>query len=219
MQTPAPWIEALGGDVLAGPDYADLRAFLTHEEQVHPVFPPAPQRLAALARTPPEAVRIVVLGQDPYHGAGQANGLAFSVAPPTRIPPSLRNIFRERHDDLGLPPPGHGDLGAWADRGVLLLNTVLTVREGAAGSHRKRGWERFTDHVLRTIQARRPLAVVLWGRPAQKKRDLLDPHHLVIESAHPSPLSARRGFYGSRPFSRIDTWFAERGEPPLDWSL
>lgn len=219
MQIPTPWQHALGGPILEGPDYEGLRAFLGAEEAEHPVYPPADERFAALAHTPPERVRVVLLGQDPYHGPGQAHGLSFSVKPPRKPPPSLKNIYRELHDDVGVEPPTHGDLTAWADRGVLLLNTVLTVRHKKAGSHRKKGWERFTDAVIAAVAAGPPVAFVLWGKAAQEKAEGLDARHLVLQAPHPSPYSADTGFFGSRPFSRIDAWLAERGEPPMDWSL
>jgi uracil-DNA glycosylase len=202
---------------------AALAAFVAAADAAGPVYPPPGQRFRALELTPPEAVRVVVLGQDPYHGPGQAHGLAFSVPPGVRPPPSLRNIARELADDLGVAAGG-GCLTGWAEQGVLLLNTALTVAHAQAGSHAKRGWEAVTDAIVAHVAAGpRPVAVLLWGAHAQTKADaipaLADPRHLVLRSAHPSPLSARRGFLGSRPFSRINAFLAARGEPPIDWSF
>ena len=186
------------------------------------VFPPAPDVFAALNLTAPEDVRCVILGQDPYHEPGQAMGLAFSVPQGERLPPSLRNIFTELHTDLGLPQPSGGDLTPWAERGVLLLNTVLTVGRGAANSHAAWGWQRFTDAVLAAMAALpQPVAFVLWGAQAQKKRPLLQSAapRLVLCAPHPSPLSSYRGFFGSRPFSQINAFLQENGEQPVDWRL
>lgn len=196
-----------------------LSEFLTVERAEGDVFPPAELVFEALRRTPIESVRAVILGQDPYHNHGQAHGLAFSVASGMTHPPSLRNIFRELQDDVGVSVPKSGDLSAWADQGVLLLNTVLTVRAHAANSHRGRGWETFTEAVIREISQGPPTAFVLWGRPAQRRRSLIDSRHLVIESPHPSPLSARRGFFGSRPFSAINQFLNDSGRGQIDWSL
>ncbi|KRE15713.1 uracil-DNA glycosylase [Bosea sp. Root381] len=186
------------------------------------VVAPAPERVfAALALTPLEHVKIVILGQDPYPTPGHANGLAFSYAGPAPLPRSLVNIYRERTDDLGLPVPVNGDLSAWARQGVLLLNTALTVREGAskAGSHLLLGWGAVTDAVIAAVSRERPhAAFLLWGNPAQAKRPLIDEsRHLVLASAHPSPLSARRGFFGSRPFSKANAWLDAKGEMPVMW--
>ena len=186
------------------------------------VYPPREALFAAFRMTPPEAVRVVILGQDPYHEPGQANGLAFSVKPGVKLPPSLRNIFTELHTDLGLPQPSGGDLTPWAERGVLLLNTVLTVGRGAANSHAAWGWQRFTDAVLAAMAALpQPVAFVLWGAQAQKKRPLLQSAapRLVLCAPHPSPLSSYRGFFGSRPFSQINAFLQENGEQPVDWQL
>ena len=186
------------------------------------VYPPREALFAAFRLTPPEAVRAVILGQDPYHEPGQANGLAFSVNPGVKLPPSLRNIFMELHTDLGLPQPSGGDLTPWAERGVLLLNTVLTVGRGAANSHAAWGWQRFTDAVLAAMAALpQPVAFVLWGAQAQKKRPLLQSAapRLVLCAPHPSPLSSYRGFFGSRPFSQINAFLQENGEQPVDWRL
>ena len=163
----------------------------------------------------------MILGQDPYHGPGQAHGLCFSVRHGVARPPSVANIHRELHDDLGVPPPAHGNLERWAAAGVLLLNTTLTVRGGEAGSHRGRGWERFTDRIIEVLSARaEPLVFVLWGSSARAKRPMIDTdRHGVVESAHPSPLSAHRGFLGSRPFSKVNELLTDRGADPIDWTL
>lgn len=183
------------------------------------VYPPQPFR--ALELTPLQDVRVVVLGQDPYHGPGQAHGLSFSVKRPVRPPPSLVNIYKELQADLGVAPPEHGELTAWADQGVLLLNAVLTVRAREPNSHRGHGWERFTDRVVEVLATRREgLVFLLWGAAAAQKAQGLDPgRHLVLKSPHPSPYSANSGFFGSRPFSRINRWFEARGEPPIDWRI
>ncbi|MEI4487091.1 uracil-DNA glycosylase [Frigidibacter sp. MR17.14] len=182
------------------------------------VLPPAEQRFAALALTPPQAVRAVILGQDPYPTPGHANGLAFSVAPGVALPRSLANIYREMDEDLGARPRD-GDLSHWARQGVLLLNTALSVPAGGAGGHARWGWDALVREVLAEAAARRPLALILWGAHAQKAAaGLPGTGHLRIETAHPSPLSARRGFFGSRPFSRVNDWLAARGEVPIDWA-
>jgi len=181
---------------------------------------PGPARVfAALELTPPEQVRVVILGQDPYPTPGHANGLAFSVTPGTALPRSLRNIYAEMRDDIGATPP-NGDLGHWARQGVLLLNTSLSVLPGQAGAHAKWGWDKLARQAVARAQAERPLAFILWGAQAQKAlAGLPRPQDLVIESAHPSPLSARRGFFGSRPFGRVNDWLRSRGEPVIDWAL
>ena len=205
----------------AQPYWADLQSFVDVERQAGPVFPPAAEVFAALHLTSFADVKVVILGQDPYHGTGQAHGLCFSVRPGTALPPSLRNIFRELHDDLGLEVPRSGDLTAWARQGVLLLNTTLTVRAGQAASHQGQGWEHFTDQVIRAVDAKpEPVVFILWGAAARRKTALIDTtRHVVIESAHPSPLSARNGFFGSRPFSRANEALVAAGRDPVDWSL
>ncbi len=214
------WHPVLRGE-LAKPYWAGLQAFVAAERDQHPVHPPAADVFAALHLTPRAATKVVILGQDPYHGAAQAHGLAFSVQPGVAPPPSLRNIFRELQADLGLPPPRHGSLEPWARQGVLLLNTTLTVRGGAAASHQGRGWETFTDEVIKAVDAKPERVVfVLWGAAARRKRLLVDQaRHVVLESAHPSPLSASNGFFGSRPFSRANTALVEAGREPVDWRL
>ncbi|MEM6385072.1 MAG: uracil-DNA glycosylase [Pseudomonadota bacterium] len=185
-------------------------------EDTRTILPPAPLRFAALARTPPAQAKVVILGQDPYPTKGHANGLAFSVAAHVALPRSLKNIFQELANDLGAAPT-NGDLTHWADQGVLLLNTALSVPEGEAGGHAKLGWADLTSEVLARLD-RTPRAFLLWGKHAQKLGAQLSNHHLKIETAHPSPLSARRGFFGSRPFSRINTWLSERGQTPIEWT-
>ncbi len=217
---PPSWLAVLEPE-LDKPYLRALHAFLLAEEGRGPVFPPGPEIFAAFEHTPFDRVRVVVLGQDPYHGPGQAHGLSFSVRRGVPTPPSLANIYRELRDDLDVPPARHGDLTAWAEQGVLLLNATLTVREHEANSHRGQGWELFTDRVVEALdQGRDGLVFVLWGASAAKKAARIDRRrHHVIASAHPSPLSARRGFFGSRPFSGINRWLRERGEPGIDWRL
>ena len=217
---PADWAAELD-DLVGAEQLEELDRLLAGERAEHAVFPPAEQMFAALELTPFDSVRVVVLGQDPYHDDGQAHGLAFSVAPGITPPPSLRNIYRELEEDLGIAPPGHGDLRGWARQGVLLLNTVLTVRAHAAGSHRGLGWEQLSDAIIRAVSRRPQQAVfLLWGNPARAKRALIDAdRHVVIESAHPSPLSAYRGFFGSRPFSRTNAALQAAGASPIDWRL
>lgn len=203
-------------------DYvAALEAFLDRERERHTVHPPRDRVFRALELTPLEDVRVVLIGQDPYHGPGQAHGLAFSVRPGVPKPPSLRNLLRELHDDTGAPVPEDGDLTPWARRGVLLLNAVLTVREGEPGSHRGQGWETFTDAVIGAVSGGpSPAVFLLLGNRAQEKAAGVDRgRHAVIEAPHPSPLSAWRGFFGSRVFSRANEALRERGLEPVDWGL
>jgi uracil-DNA glycosylase len=222
MKLPLPdgWRKVLGAET-EKPYFAALRAFVDAERERATVHPPEDEVFTALRLTPYDRVRVLLLGQDPYHGPGQAHGLAFSVRPGVRPPPSLVNMLKELRDDLGCPIPGHGSLTAWARQGVLLLNAVLTVREGAPNSHRGKGWETFTDAVIRAVSVRDdPAVFVLWGGYAAKKESLIDAErHVVLKSAHPSPLSARRGFFGSRPYSRINDALAAAGRPPIDWCL
>jgi uracil-DNA glycosylase len=203
------------------PYWQQLQHFVAEERARHAVYPPAEQVFAALHLTPYEKTRVVLLGQDPYHGPGQAHGLCFSVRAGVALPPSLVNIFTELHDDVGVDVPDHGNLEAWARQGVLLLNTSLTVRAGAANSHQGKGWEQFTDEVLRVVAAKPHRVVfILWGANARKKKALIDAaRHTIIESAHPSPLSAHNGFFGSRPFSRTNVALVEAGLEPIDWRL
>lgn len=203
------------------PYFQNLVAFLQAERRQHTVYPPEEEVFAALEFTPYARVAVVILGQDPYHGPGQAHGLSFSVRPGVRLPPSLRNILKELRDDLGVPVPEHGCLTRWAEQGVLLLNTVLTVRAGEPLSHRGKGWETFTDAVIRQLNARPdPVVFVLWGTPARQKARIIDiTRHPVIAAPHPSPLSARNGFFGSRPFSSVNAALRALGKPGIDWRL
>lgn len=203
------------------PYFHDLETFIEREYRERVIYPPMPEIFRALDITTFRNVRVVLLGQDPYHGPGQAHGLAFSVRPGVTKPPSLRNIFRELRDDTGTRVPDHGTLTAWARRGVLLLNTVLTVRDGEPGSHAGAGWEEFTDTVLRRVAAKRNRVVfLLLGNHARKKAASVDlSHHGVVEAAHPSPLSAKRGFFGSRVFSTTNALLEEAGREPVDWEL
>ena len=205
----------------AEPYWAELQGFIQQEREGCQVFPPQEEVFAALHLTPFSEVKVLILGQDPYHGEGQAHGLCFSVRRGVVAPPSLKNIFKELKNDLDLAAPNHGNLESWTQQGVLLLNSVLTVRAHNAGSHRNRGWELFTDEIIRVVYAKSERVVfILWGASAQKKRPLIDsPAHVIIESPHPSPLSASRGFFGSRPFSRTNAALEEAGRQPIDWTL
>ncbi|QOV88354.1 uracil-DNA glycosylase [Humisphaera borealis] len=218
---PESWHRIVGED-WRSTSFDPLRTFIAEEYSSQTVYPPTAQIFSALELTPPEAVKAVILGQDPYHGEGQAHGLAFSVLPGVRPPASLGNIFKELKTDVGVAaPPGVGDLTPWAKQGVLLLNTILTVRQATPLSHKGRGWEGFTDAVLRAVSGGEQRGVfVLWGATAQKKRDLIDrSRHVIIESAHPSPLSARTGFFSSKPFSRINEALVGFGREAIDWRL
>ena len=199
--------------------HVELQRFVEQERVERTVFPPAQYVYAALELTSFESTKVVVLGQDPYHGTGQAHGLSFSVRGNTPIPPSLRNIFQELFSDVSIQREQNGDLTRWAHQGVLLLNTTLTVREGEPGSHKDRGWEHITDAVISALNGKPTRVVfVLWGAHARNKKTLVtQAHHVVIESAHPSPLSAHRGFFGSKPFSRINSALEEAGISPIDW--
>ena len=201
--------------------WKELQVFVAEERRRHTVYPPHEQVFAALHLTPYADTRVLILGQDPYHGPRQAHGLCFSVQHGVGIPPSLANIHSELRTDLGIEPPGHGNLEAWAHQGVLLLNATLTVRAGQAASHQGKGWETFTDQVIRAVNAKSERVVfVLWGSSARKKTPLIDTtRHTIVESPHPSPLSAHNGFFGSRPFSRANAALAEAGVEPVDWTL
>lgn len=219
------WLERLRGE-FASPYMATLREFLVTEKQAGKrIFPAGSEWFRALDLTPLEDVRVVILGQDPYHGPGQAHGLCFSVRPGTRIPPSLVNIYKEMETDLGIPPARHGFLEHWAQQGVLLLNSALTVQMGLAASHQGRGWERFTDAVVRLVNERaEPAVFLLWGSHAQKKAAFVDSvdrggRHLVLRAPHPSPLSAHSGFFGCRHFSKANAFLESRGQTPIDWAL
>ncbi|MCL4115467.1 UNVERIFIED_CONTAM: hypothetical protein GTU68_044850 [Idotea baltica] len=215
---PACWKRGLASQLKSN-SFSELQQFVTKERTGHDVFPVADDVFNAFELTPLDKVRVLILGQDPYHGDGQAHGLSFSVKPGVKIPPSLRNIYKELNSDLGIEPASHGCLQSWAEQGVLLLNTVLTVRAHTANSHRKHGWEQLTDSVIKCVNNLPKVAFVLWGKPAQKKRPLIDDRHLVIEAPHPSPLSAHRGFFGSRPFSQINKMLAENETKPIEWRL
>lgn len=214
------WNPVLRGE-FDKPYWPLLQQFVADERAQHVVYPPATEVYAALHLTALADVKVLILGQDPYHGPGQAHGLCFSVREGVRTPPSLRNIFTELQSDLGIPPPAHGNLESWARQGVLLLNATLTVRANEAASHQGKGWEIFTDQVIRTVNEQPDRVVfMLWGSSARKKAQLVDTsRHVIIESPHPSPLSAHRGFLGSRPFSRANDALAEAGRDPVDWRL
>lgn len=204
------------------PYMVELKAFLKSEYDKHKkIYPPGPEYFAALNLTPFEKVKAVIIGQDPYHGPGQAEGLSFSVKPGVRFPPSLLNILKELQDDLKSPMPKSGSLVPWAKEGVLLLNSVLTVEAGNANSHQGKGWEKFTDRIVTILnEEKKNLVFILWGAYAQKKASFVDPQkHLVIKEVHPSPLSAHRGFLGSKPFSKTNTYLKKHGLEPLDWTL
>ncbi|MDI7774996.1 uracil-DNA glycosylase [Asticcacaulis sp. EMRT-3] len=215
------WKALLEGE-FSKPYMVQLKAFLQAEQAAGKrIFPRGADYFRALDLTPPDKVRVVILGQDPYHGEGQAHGLSFSVRPGVRIPPSLVNIYKELHSDLGIERPAHGFLESWAQQGVLLLNAVLSVEMGMAASHQGRGWELFTDAVIRAVNdLPQPVVFILWGAYAQKKAGFVDTsRHLVIKSPHPSPLSAHNGFFGSRPFSRANAFLASKGLPEIDWQV
>ena len=214
------WAEALKAEYRK-PYYKSLYYKLREEYQSHLVYPPAEDIFNAFHLTPLKDVKVVILGQDPYHGDGQAHGLCFSVKPEVETPPSLVNIYKELHDDLGCYIPNHGCLEKWAQQGVLLLNTVLTVRAHQPNSHRNIGWEEFTDAAIRVLNTQdRPIVYLLWGGPARKKKVMLDnPGHLILEAPHPSPLSAYRGFFGCRHFSKCNAFLEKNGLPPIDWQI
>jgi uracil-DNA glycosylase len=215
------WLERLSGEFAQG-YMAELKRFLTGErERGKRIFPRGSEWFRALDLTPLDEVRVVILGQDPYHGPGQAHGLCFSVKPGVQPPPSLVNIYKELKSDLGIPRPRHGFLEHWAKQGVLLLNSVLTVEMGRAASHRERGWERFTDRIIGEVNAReQPVVFMLWGSYAQKKAAFVDKsRHLMLKAPHPSPLSAHSGFFGCKHFSKANAFLKSRGLEPIDWAL
>jgi uracil-DNA glycosylase len=216
---PASWQGALAEET-AKPYFAKLTEFVAAQRAEHQVFPPAGEVFSALESTPYDKVEVLLLGQDPYHDDNQAHGMCFSVKRGVRVPPSLRNVYKELDADLGIPAPDHGNLQAWADQGVLLLNAVLTVRAHEPNSHKGKGWEQFTDAVIRAVNDReKPAVFVLWGNYAKKKLPLIDTtRHIVVQGAHPSPLSAKL-FLGSKPFSQIDQALADLGLAPIDWRL
>lgn len=213
------WDDVLKDD-FSGENYAKIREFLKSEYSAHTIYPSMYDIFNAFKLTPFSKVKVVILGQDPYHGEGQAMGLSFSVPKNKELPPSLKNIYKELKDDLGVNPPDSGDLTAWAKQGVLLLNTVLTVRAGMANSHAGKGWEILTDDVIKKISgSRKNVVFILWGNNARSKKSLIDKSkHLILESAHPSPLSAYNGFFSSKPFSKTNTYLSARGIEPIDWS-
>ena len=214
------WLEALK-DEFKKDYYKQLFEKENEEYRTRLIFPPANDIFNAFHLTPLKDVKVVILGQDPYHGNNQAHGLCFSVKPEVEIPPSLVNIYKELHDDLGCTIPDHGYLLKWAKQGVLMLNTVLTVRAHQANSHRGIGWEEFTDAAIRVLNTQdRPIVFILWGRPAQMKKAMLNnPKHLILEAPHPSPLSSYRGFFGSRPFSKTNQFLEANGVEPIDWQI
>lgn len=214
------WLPALSTE-FRKPYYKELFQFVKEEYATKQIFPPADDIFNAFHLTPLRKVKVVILGQDPYHDVGQAHGLCFSVRPGVEIPRSLVNIYKELRDDLGCKIPNNGYLEKWARQGVLLLNTVLTVQAHQAFSHRGKGWEEFTDAAIKVLNEQdRPMVFILWGKPAQAKKAFLNnPKHLIIESPHPSPLSASRGFFGSRPFSRTNLFLEENGMAPIDWQI
>lgn len=203
------------------PYYIGLYKFIREEYNTRTVFPPAEDIFNAFHFTPLNDVKVIIIGQDPYHNIGQAHGLCFSVKEDVEIPPSLVNIYKELNDDLGCYIPNHGYLVKWAQQGVLMLNTVLTVRAHAANSHHGKGWEEFTDAAIRELnEVDRPMVFILWGRPAQMKKSMLNnPNHLILTAPHPSPLSAYRGFFGSKPFSKANEFLSQHGLEPIDWQI
>ncbi|MCM1569276.1 MAG: uracil-DNA glycosylase [Roseburia sp.] len=214
------WLTVLAPE-FRKPYYKALYEFVREEYQTKQIFPPSEDIFNAFHLTPLSEVKVVIIGQDPYHNVGQAHGLCFSVKPDVEIPPSLVNIYQELHDDLGCTIPNNGYLVKWARQGVLMLNTVLTVRAHLANSHHGMGWEKFTDAAIQALNTQdRPIVFMLWGKPAQMKKSMLkNPNHLILEAPHPSPLSAYRGFFGSRPFSKANHFLEEHGEEPIDWQI
>lgn len=214
------WLAPLTPE-FAKPYYRELYKKVKEEYATHMIFPPSNEVFSAFELTPLADVKVVILGQDPYHNVGQAHGLCFSVKPDVEIPPSLVNIYKELHDDLGCYIPNNGYLVKWAKQGVLMLNTVLTVRAHQANSHRGIGWEEFTNAAIRVLNEQdRPIVFILWGSPAQRKKEMLNnPKHLILEAPHPSPLSAYRGFFGSKPFSQTNAFLEKNGLTPIDWQI
>lgn len=214
------WLDAIGEE-FNKPYYKELDNFVKEEYKNHQIFPDVNDIFSAFHYTPLKNVKVVILGQDPYHNIGQAHGLCFSVKPQVDIPPSLVNIYKELQDDLGCYIPNNGYLKKWAEQGVLMLNTVLTVRAHQANSHHGKGWEIFTDSVIKAVnESDQPIVFILWGKPAQSKKKMLtNPKHLILEAPHPSPLSSYRGFFGSKPFSKTNAYLVENGLDPIDWQI
>lgn len=215
------WLKYIQGE-FKKPYYKELYTFVRQEYDTHVIYPPADDIFNAFHFTPLSKVKVLILGQDPYHGEHQAHGLCFSVLPDQpELPPSLQNIYKELHDDLGCDIPNNGYLKKWAEQGVLMLNTVLTVRAHQAGSHQGKGWEQFTDAIIQAVNAQdRPIVYLLWGKPAQSKIPMLtNPKHLILKAPHPSPLSAYRGFFGCRHFSQTNDFLAKQGIEPIDWQI
>jgi uracil-DNA glycosylase len=220
MKFPASW-QPIIGDELDKPYFKNLRKFLEEERETHTVYPPEDEVFSALKITPYSNTNVLLLGQDPYHNEDQAHGLCFSVRPGVKPPPSLMNIFKELKSDLGCRIPNNGYLVPWAEQGILMLNAVLTVRAHEPNSHKNKGWEIFTDEIIKKVNEKSDRVVfVLWGGYAQKKGNLIDTQrHVIVQSAHPSPLAARHGFFGSRPFSAINNALREAGKPEIDWQI
>lgn len=214
------WLDVIGEE-FNKPYYKELDNFVKEEYKNHQIFPDVNDIFSAFHYTPLKNVKVVILGQDPYHNIGQAHGLCFSVKPQVDIPPSLVNIYKELQDDLGCYIPNNGYLKKWAEQGVLMLNTVLTVRAHQANSHHGKGWEIFTDSVIKAVnESDQPIVFILWGKPAQSKKKMLtNPKHLILEAPHPSPLSSYRGFFGSKPFSKTNAYLVENGLEPIDWQI
>lgn len=222
VRLPEDWQQVLA-DEWTKPYFLQLRQFLKEQYTQYTVYPAQEDVWNALRVTPFKQVRVVILGQDPYHGPGQAHGLSFSVQPGIAHPPSLRNMLQELADDVGCPIPHHGTLVKWAQQGVLLLNTVMTVRAGEANSHKGRGWEQFTDTIIAALaQREQPVIFILWGKPAQQKKSIImkyNKDHIILEAPHPSPLSAYRGFFGSKPYSTVNAKLVAWGQQPINWCL
>lgn len=218
VELPTSWQSALSAE-FEMPYFKELQRHIVAERSRFQVFPDSCNVFRAFELTPLEQLKVLIVGQDPYHDTGQAHGLSFSVRPGIKLPPSLRNIFKELQYDLSIPPARHGCLESWARQGVMLLNRVLTVRAHEANSHRGKGWEEFTAKVISIINQRPHVVFVLWGKPAQELGSLIDERHLILQGAHPSPLSAYRGFFGSRPFSRINQFLQETGQTAINWQL
>lgn len=216
----ASWLDALSAE-FDKTYFGELKAFLQEEKKQHTIYPPGSKIFEAFNATPLNKVKAVIIGQDPYHGPGQANGLSFSVNEGVALPPSLRNIYKELKSDLGIQPASHGDLSKWANKGILMLNAVLTVRHKQAGSHRDKGWEQFTDAVIQTLSDEKEgLVFILWGNFARSKKVLINTSkHFIVESPHPSPFSARNGFFGSKPFSKTNELLKSQNKEPIDWEV